>query len=235
MRNTKRRWPVTTFAALALTAPALAADHRDSPSVIADPSADIADVFAWSSADGKSLNLVMTVGRDVAADFQFSDQVQYVFHTQSAAAFNETQAAEVPIICQFDTNQVASCWAGNTEYVTGDASDTAGITSKSGALRVFAGQRNDPFFFNLDGFNRTVSIVDAAESSLTFDGAGCPTLDEATAATLRDALQSNADGTGPATDTFADSNILAIAVVVNKSLVAGGGPILSVWGSTNAR
>lgn len=235
MGSTKRRWTVTACAALALAAPAWAADHRDSPAVIADPSADVADVFAWSSPDGKSLNLVMTVGRDVAADFQFSDQVQYVFHTQSAAAFNESQANEVAIICQFDANQVASCWAGNTEYVTGDASATAGIASKSGALRVFAGQRNDPFFFNLDGFNRTVSIVDAAESTLSFDGAGCPLLDEATASALRTALQSNADGSGPATDTFADSNILAIAVVVNKAVVVGGGPIVSVWASTNAR
>ena len=168
MPSTKRRWPVAACAALALAAPAGAADHRDSPSVIADPSADIADVFAWSSANGQSLNLVMTIGRDVAAGFQFSDQVQYVFHTQSAAAFNQSQAAEVDIICQFDANQVASCWAGNTEYVTGDASDTAGIASTSGALRVFAGQRNDPFFFNLDGFNHTVAIVDSVASTLTF-------------------------------------------------------------------
>ncbi|MFN7955806.1 MAG: DUF4331 family protein [bacterium] len=236
MRSLKRRYPAAAAVAVfTLAAPAWSADHRDSPSVIADPSADIADVFAWSAADGNRVNLVMTVGRAVAEDFQFSDHVQYVFHTQSAASFGASEAPAVNIICEFDASQTASCWAGANEYVTGDASNAAGITSSSGAFRVFAGQRNDPFFFNLDGFNHTVAVVDSVEASLTFDDNGCPLLDDATAATLRTLLQSNADGTGPATDTFASSNILAIAVSIDKSILTSGGPILSVWGSTHAR
>jgi hypothetical protein len=217
------------------TGPARAADHRDSPSVIADPTADIADVFAWTSPDGGHVNLVMTVGRAVAADFQFSDQVQYVLHTRSQSSFGTNSGPEVNVICQFDAAQTAACWAGTSEYVTGDASSTAGITSADGKFRVFAGQRNDPFFFNLDGFNHTVSVVDSVEGDLTFDANGCPALDADTSAALRTLLQSNADGTGPATDTFANSNILAIVVTIDKALLTSDGPIVSVYGSTHAR
>ena len=46
----KRKFVIPTlFAALAL--PSLAADHRDSPAPSADPAADLADVFAWTTAD----------------------------------------------------------------------------------------------------------------------------------------------------------------------------------------
>jgi hypothetical protein len=38
---------------------AYASDHLDTPTVIADPAADIGDIFAWTSSDGRRLNLVM--------------------------------------------------------------------------------------------------------------------------------------------------------------------------------
>jgi hypothetical protein len=64
--------------------PALAADHLDTPTVLADPAADMGDLYAWTSADGQRLNLVMDiVGR------RFSDQVQYVFHVESGPTFGD--------------------------------------------------------------------------------------------------------------------------------------------------
>ncbi|HVL42814.1 MAG TPA: hypothetical protein VM348_11705 [Brevundimonas sp.] len=38
----------------------LASDHLDTPSVIADPRADIGDLYAWTSQDGRRLNLAMS-------------------------------------------------------------------------------------------------------------------------------------------------------------------------------
>jgi hypothetical protein len=52
-----------------------ASDHLDTPTVIADPAADIGDMFAWMAPDGRHVNLVM----DIVAH-QFSDRLQYVFH-----------------------------------------------------------------------------------------------------------------------------------------------------------
>jgi len=41
----------------ALLAPmANASDHLDTPTVIADPAADIGDIYAWTSTDGQRLN-----------------------------------------------------------------------------------------------------------------------------------------------------------------------------------
>ena len=41
---------------------ALAADHIDSPGPIADPMADITDLFAWTNTNGNKINLVMNIG-----------------------------------------------------------------------------------------------------------------------------------------------------------------------------
>src|SRR4051812_38479448 len=77
-----------TLAAMLTTASALAADHLDTPTVTSDPAADIGDLYAWTSADGRRLNLVLDiVGR------RFSDQVQYVFHVDSGAAYGDTTSA----------------------------------------------------------------------------------------------------------------------------------------------
>jgi len=107
-----------------------------------------------------------------------------------------------------------------------------GIATADGRFRVFAGLRDDPFFFNLAGFRETARTVAGAASSLRFDPAGCPALDAATAATLVNQLRT-APGGGPAVDNFARFNVLAIVVALDKSLVTQGGPIVAVWGSTN--
>ena len=75
-------------------------------------------------------------------------------------------------------------------------------------------------------------IVAGAASSLTFDAAGCPALDEATASTLVQQLQTAPDGSA-AKDGFANFNVLALVLVVDKTILTQGGPILSVSASTN--
>src|SRR4051812_2418077 len=54
-------------------APSRASDHLDTPTVTADPAADIGDLYAWTSADGRRLNIVL----DIVGN-RFSDQVDYV-------------------------------------------------------------------------------------------------------------------------------------------------------------
>lgn len=233
----RKRWlaVVGVLAVGALTvmgAAARAADHADGPAASADPSADITDVFAWMSADANRVYLVMDLVRNASAASKFSDSVQYVFHTTSRPGFGGTAAAEVDVVCTFNTAQTIQCWAGKEAYVTGDAGNVNGIVSADGKLKVFAGLRNDPFFFNLAGFKQTGKVVADAASSLTFDPAGCPQLDAATASTLVTQLQTAPDG-GAAVDNFARFNVLAIAVSVDKAILTKGGPILGVWGSTN--
>ncbi len=129
-----------------------AADHADSPAAANEPAADIDDVYAWMSSDATDLNLAMTIGRNVPSTFQLSDRVQYVFHITSRSAFGMTAGPEFNIICETAGTDRIQCWAGNDHYVSGNASSTQGIETDDARFRVFAGVRQDPFFFNLAGF-----------------------------------------------------------------------------------
>ncbi len=228
----KRHLYACTAAVALLGAPlARAADHLDGPKASADPTADITDLFAWMSSDARTLYLIMNVFPQASSTSKFSNAVQYVFHVASRNNFTDPATNPVDIVCTFDTNQKISCWAGD-EYLNGDASNTRGLSSGSAKLKVFAGLRDDPFFFNLDGFKHTADTVKMAASSLTFDPAGCPNLPPATAAMLRTQLRTSATN-GPPVDFFARLNVLSIVVAVDKSIVTKGGPLLSVWASTN--
>lgn len=235
----------TTRAGLALVAATAAAvclvpvearsaDHRDAPATKADPAADINDVFTF--VDGNRFVMAMTVSPFAMSGAAFSNATQYVFHTSSGQAFGKTTSDE-DIICTFASQQQASCWVGTDEYVAGDPSNAAApLASASGETMVFAGLRADPFFFNLSGFQDTEAAVEAAAPKLTFDPAGCPALDKATASALVGTLAEKASSANPSRtnpDDFAAANTLAIVVSVDKSLVTKGGELVSVWASTN--
>ncbi len=215
------------LAALLVPGVAFAADHVDSPNASADPTADITDLYAWMTPDAGSLNLAIGVAPFAGADSTFSDAVTYAFHVGSSTGYGEAQT-ETLVTCQFYAEDRIECWVGD-EYVEGDPSDPAGITNDAETVRVFAGLRDDPFFFELAGFQQAVGTVQAVAGGLTFDDDGCPTVDEGTAATLVGMLQ----GEGEPTDTLAGANVLALVVQVDKSLVTEGGPLLSVWASTH--
>jgi len=222
------------LALTALVPTAYAADHRDSPATTANKDGDINDVYAWTDAGNQKVNLVMTFHPAAAAGTKPSDAVLYAFHLTSKPTFTDTASSEVTIICGFNAQQVISCWGPGNEYVTGNADTATGITSTSGKLKVFAGLRNDPFFFNLEGFQTTVGMVKSAASSLQFDPAGCPQLNATTSNALVTQLKRSASG-GAAADFFKTLNTLAIVVQVDKSLVTPGGPILGVWASSHSR
>ncbi|HEX4340351.1 MAG TPA: DUF4331 family protein [Polyangiaceae bacterium] len=214
-------------------ASALASDHTDGPAVTGDPAADITDVYAWMSATGK-VEIALDVSPFATSTTKFSDAVTYAIHVNSNASFGATPTKETLVICQFDAGGTIQCWVGANEYVTGNASKTAGISSASGKVKVFAGLRNDPFFFNLDGFKNAVTTVEGA-SGLTLNGAGCPAVSQATSAALVKALQSTKTGGSPAVDNFAGANVLAIVLEIDKSLLNVGGPNLGIWASTHQK
>ena len=198
-----------------------AADHIDGPRASADPAADITDVFTWMTPDAARVIIALDLTRNATTDSKFSDAVVYALRTSSSATFGGAAADQIDVLCTFNVAQQVQCWVGDDAYVTGDASGTEGITSADGKLRVFTGLRQDPFFFNLAGFRETCRIVTAAASGLTFDPAGCPALDEATATALVTQLQS-APGGGPAPDSFATFNVISIVARDRQVLVDAG-------------
>jgi hypothetical protein len=233
MRNSRWLKGGVALAVLVGAPFALGADHLDAPGATADPSADITDTYGW--VDNGKVVLVLDTTPLADATAKFSDKVQYVFHLESTSAFGAPGDTQ-DIICTFDAAQKVTCWIGAKDYVTGDASAEAGLKSASGKVTVFAGLRDDPFFFNLAGFKDTVATVDAVAGMLKFDPAGCPAVDAATSQVLATKLSTTPDMNGkpgPAVDFFAGKNVLSIVLELDASLVNSGGAYLNFWASTN--
>ena len=205
---------------------AYASDHLSSPTVIADPSADIGDIFAWTSADGKRLNLVMDI-----VGHRFSDKLQYVFHVDSGTRFGKT-ARTTLIVCRFDVGGIAECWVGNADYVRGDAGHPSGLEGQKHRFRVFAGLRDDPFFNNVKGTRSALNFAGAAlEHGTKMDAAGCPLFDQATSQEIIDRWK-HTDG-GPASNFLAGWKSSSLVISVDLDLVSGGGKLLAVWAAVH--
>lgn len=205
---------------------ASASDHLDTPTVIADPAADIGDIFAWTSSDGHHLNLVM----DIVAH-QFSDRLQYVFHVDSGRRLGKTTATTV-IVCRFDSVGSAECWVGDIDYVRGDATNTAGIEGKNHRFRLFAGLRDDPFFNNVKGTREMYGVAGAAlQHGTAVDVAGCPQFDEGTSNSILDTWRHTSGG--PPQNFLAGWKSSSLVMSINLDVLTKGGPILGIWSAVH--
>lgn len=197
---------------LALTTAVLASDHKEAPIIREDPTADIADVYAFLSPNDPSmLVLAMTVNPFSAPSeafaFKFSPNVRYRFNVD-----NDGDAiADETIVLTFrdGSPQMFLAELPGGVQVVGDATiptvePTANapvINTGPGGIKVFAGPRDDPFFFDVVGFNRFLA------------------------------------GTGgfSGSDGFAGYNCSTIVVELPVAMVAGGSSQLQVWGDTARR
>ena len=227
----KKSWKLGLgVAAMFAAGPAMAADHQDGTitagGALSDPTTDITDVFAWMSSDttgtAGTVNLVMDVFPGASATSLFSTSARYVFHTASQANILAATNVKRDVICTFSGTtapQTASCWVTNggtnvEDYVTGNASNaTTPLTSTSSKMKVFAGARNDPFFFNLAGFRNAASVVANAVKATVggsaayitgFDTAspGCPILTTAARNAVAGKLAKDCTGNGAPKDFF---------------------------------
>jgi len=123
-----------------------ASDHFDSPATAANPQADIGDVYAWTSPQGRKLNLIMTI-----QGHTFSDKVDYVFHVDSGKVFGRTSAS-TSVICRFASANEVNCKVGNADSASGDPTNPTGLEGRNHRFRVYAALRDDPFYNNLKGF-----------------------------------------------------------------------------------
>jgi hypothetical protein len=224
---------------LARTSTSYAADHKDADSLATNKAADITDVYAWMNADHTKVNLVMDVSPDAQAGDHFGTNILYVLHVQAFPGYHMAPTAPpTNIICKFASDTDVECWLG-AEYVKGDPSTS--LTSADGKVKIFAGKRNDPFFFNINGFKHVVAEVEASAGGLgaLSDTHGCFDLHAAgpgasnLGAILVTHLQKDTDGTSAPMDQFAGQNVNAIVLQVDATLLNGGGTTLGVWGSTN--
>ncbi len=205
----------------------MASDHLDTPSVIANPQADIGDLYAWTSYTGRQLNLVMTI-----VGHSFSDRIQYTFHIDSGRRFGKT-AHTTLITCRFPAPARTECNVGAADTAAGDASNPRGLQGRHHRFKVFAGARDDPFFNNVRGTRAAYQVAATAlKNGAAVDEAGCPGFDRVTAEAILDQWR-HTDG-GPGSNFLAGWTSSAIVVSVDLPLVTQGGPLLAVWATTSA-
>ena len=209
-----------------MTVTAKASDHLDSPATVANPQADISDVYAWPSRDGRHLNLIMTV-----LGHSFSEKIEYVLHIDSGKVFGHTTAS-TSIMCRFPATDSIACKLGNADSVAGNPTGMAGIEGKRHRFRVYAALRDDPFYNNIKGVLSAYQTARTAlDSGAAVDAAGCAQFTEATSKSILYQMSHTDDG--PAQNFLYNWSVSAIVISVAMRAVNQGGELLAVWGTTS--
>lgn len=144
--------------------PAQAADHLDPPARVdgnnADRAADIADVYAWHQGSGASAMMVAALtfaGPNVAMAGQKTPcdrDVLYTIHVSNGAS-------QFDIRARFGMDDRMNCFVKVEGIPGAGAAPIVGPVERpvhKGGVKVFAGLRDDPFFFDLVGFRETVAM-----------------------------------------------------------------------------
>jgi len=134
---------------------ALASDHQEAPAATAQLAADIGDIYAWH--DGDDMNLILTFGTFNAAGMPaiFSPDVLYGMHFDTSVPADGV--SDKDIYARFAQNPTGE-WGVQVFDESGVlfVSPIDTVTENTNG-KVWAGLTDDPFFFDLTGFNTTVS------------------------------------------------------------------------------
>jgi Domain of unknown function (DUF4331) len=199
-----------------------AADHLDAPGLTppsGDIRTDITDVYAFRPAAGKTV-LVMNVNglTKKGEQAKLATGVPSVAATKRASynfrVDNNGDAKEdVTLSLTFGTAnaqgvQGLTLRRNGKVFLEGSTSPYGKVVVNKGSAgsRVYVGMRDDPFFFDLDGFLEILS----KEKGKSF--LGC---------------------TSPRKDFFAGTNVTSIVVEIASSQLTKGTSTIGVWATTN--
>ena len=199
-----------------------AADHLDAPNLTppgGNLQTDITDVYAFRAPNGRTV-LVMNVNGLTKAGKQatFATNVPSVAATKRVTynlrVDNNGDAKEdVVLAVTFGAPsgkgvQELTVKRNGKQILDGATSPYGKVIRNNGTgIRAYAGMRDDPFFFDLNGFLNILSKK-PGESFL-----GC---------------------TSPRKDAFAGSNVSSIVLELNSSLLTrSGSSMIGVWSTTN--
>src|SRR5438552_10634563 len=189
---------VAAALSISLAMPAMAADHRDAPTIDDYSAIDINDVYMFRDPSGcnpasAGCNLVIVLSTQAVADPSFG--VSYHFQPNALYRFNfsttpDAIAKGIPtasidfVFSPFDNNP--PCLAPNPPCQTyraffphdividglatqgsANATPKVPVITQDGPISVFAGPREDPFFFDLVGFNRFIADFNGQPAAQT--------------------------------------------------------------------
>jgi len=222
--------------------PVQGADHREAPLISLDPTADIADVFAFRSpVDPSFVVLAMTVNGfavpGVRGSYSFDPEVLYQIKIDNTGDAREDLVIQIRF-AGFESDRDPRCPSGpGGQYVTmrGPAKPTktgavnqrlgkkvpevTGCTNqpltgsgRAEGITVFAGLRDDPFVTDSAQLNR---ILGGTEQVFRAIGSG-------DGSDLANLDGRPVDGSGRSGfDTFGGFNVSAIVVEVPRAMVEG--------------
>ncbi len=228
---------------------ARSSDHQDSPATIAHPGADITDPYIFPSpSNPNNVVLVMNVhplipmGQGLSTYFDPGVLYQMKFDTTSENGATLAQSPVENLVIQF---QAGAPGASQPIFVNGPAKPTttgatrntavgftgqgvinAPFTLANGQIQVFAGAREDPFFFDLAQFLKILPDRNAgstAPSCLPSKLGG------------NDTCPQGFNPAGVASDTLKGFNVLSFVIELPRSMLTinGGGPKIAYWTTTS--
>jgi hypothetical protein len=213
---------------------ARASDHQDSPVTIARPGADITDPYIFPAPDN-SQNVVMVM--NVHPFIPAGQGLTTFFDPGVVYQMNFAPPGDLahPFVIQFvagtpGTNQPVLVYGPNHSEITGNQTQLVPLSGQGtinspftvGHMHVFAGAREDSFFFDLDQFLKILPDRNAgstASSCLPKLGDGsCPQ-----------------GFNNPGVDYLKNLNALSIVVEMPRAdIIAGcGGSQIAFWVTTN--
>ena len=143
----------------------LAADHAEAPGTQADPAADINDFYAWHTSNGTIVAVISfapLLSPGTAA--LYDEDVLYTIHIDT----NDDYTPDIEIYARFGQATDGS-WGIQVENLPGASGTVSGPVETvltDGDIKVWAGLREDPFFFDGVGFGNTL-----ATGTVAFTGA----------------------------------------------------------------
>jgi hypothetical protein len=172
-------------------APLFAADHREAPLIREDITADIADVYAFRNPHSSDkLVLAMTVNPfsvpEESITFNFSPNVRYRFNIDNDGDARADHQIDVNFAPTLPKPQRLEAVFRPLNPRSGSLSVRGDVTSPTeepeaeepiilegppgSGIRVFAGPREDPFFFDIVGFFRLVEGTGSFTGADSFAG-----------------------------------------------------------------
>ena len=143
-----------------------AADHLDSPTVSASGATDLTDVYAYSTSDAKKTVLIANVNPGAGvlpnSTTSFGTGVQYKITVDT----NGDASPDLTYLLRFSAGnpQGVTIWRNGKMWGSGKAGRTINL---AGGSKLWAGLRDDPFFFDLDAFKG--NILGAANGRMLCD------------------------------------------------------------------
>jgi hypothetical protein len=233
-------------------------DHQDSPTVVANPMADITDVYAFPDPhDASRVALAMDVRplipTGMTAGIALDPNVLYQFKIATSGVASGSIQENTVIQFTADstgTSQNITLYGPASPNEVGTSNTTVGKTGTfafgkvarlKGGIKVFVGPRRDPFFFDLAQFFKIIPD----RNYMNHPNSPPPTATSFRFASASQKIILNGQDYGTAGsngcviakphDLLAPYNVLSIVVEMPKSMLAppGRSPgVIALWATT---